>query len=78
MRNIGPDHGLEDSELVQGQVVCHEAVGENRNESDVWRKNEQSSVEYGRDPLRSLTTTLTPWGGAGPIGRTAEALREAP
>ena len=36
VRNILPDHGLEDSQLVQGQGVCHEAVGENWDELDVY------------------------------------------
>ena len=36
VRNILPDHGPEGSELFQGQGVCHEAVGENRNELDVY------------------------------------------
>ena len=36
VRNILPDHGLEGSKLVQGQGVCHEAVGENRDELDVY------------------------------------------
>ena len=36
MRNILPDHGLEGSQLVQVQEVCHEAVGENRDELDVY------------------------------------------
>ena len=35
VRNILPDHGLEDSQLVQGQGVCHEAVGENGDELGV-------------------------------------------
>ena len=36
VRNVLPDHGLEDSQLVQGQGVRHEAVGENRDEFDVY------------------------------------------
>ena len=36
MRNILPDHGLEGSGLVQGQEVCHEAVGKNRDELDIY------------------------------------------
>ena len=36
MCNILPDHGLEGSQLVQGQGVCHEAVGKNRDELDVY------------------------------------------
>ena len=36
MGNILPDDGLEGSQLVQGQGVCHEAVGNNRNELDVY------------------------------------------
>ena len=39
MRNILPDHGLEGSQLVQGQGVCHEAVGKNRDELDVYQEN---------------------------------------
>ena len=35
-RNILPDHGLEGSQLVQGQGLCHEAVGEKRDELDVY------------------------------------------
>ena len=34
--NILPDHGLEGSEVVQGQGVCHEAVERNRDELDVY------------------------------------------
>ena len=36
MQNILPDHGLEGSQLVQGQGVCHEAVGENRDDLDIY------------------------------------------
>ena len=36
MCNILPDHGLESPQLVQGQGVCHEAVGKNRDELDVY------------------------------------------
>ena len=36
VRNILPDHGLEYSQLNQGQGVCHGAVGENRDELDVY------------------------------------------
>ena len=39
MCNIWPDHGLEGSQLVQGQGVCHEAVGKNRDELDVYQEN---------------------------------------
>ena len=35
-RNALPNHGLEDSQLVQGQGVCHEAVGENRDELNIY------------------------------------------
>ena len=35
VRNGLPNHGLEDSQLVQGQEVCHEAVGENRDELNI-------------------------------------------
>ena len=34
--NILSDHCLEDSQLVQGQGVCHEAAGENRDELNVY------------------------------------------
>ena len=36
MCNFLPDHGLAGSQLVQGQGVCHEAVGKNRDELDVY------------------------------------------
>ena len=39
MRNIVPDHGLKGPQLVQGQGVCHEAVGKNRDELDVHQEN---------------------------------------
>ena len=36
MRNILRDHSLEGSQLVQGQGLCHEAVGKNRDELDIY------------------------------------------
>ena len=36
VRGVLPNNGLEDSQLVQGQAVCHEAVGENRDELDIY------------------------------------------
>ena len=51
MRNILPDHGLKGPQLVQGQGVCHEAVGKNRDELDVHQENVFRKGE--------LETTLT-------------------
>ena len=36
MRNVLPNHGLEDFQFVQGQGVCHEAVAENRDELNIY------------------------------------------